>query len=166
MADRPDHLLVAVLVVFVGALVALVASLSALLGRPALLAPGMLAWPGFHLPLTVAAFVGSLLGLAAVPGLLAYKPWAPKLAAGLTLAAMLAGIVGMFLLAPLKGFVYPWPEALTWTAVLLAGTWLIAFCTDPDVLARYAEEEAFPSTTRAGETRGGAGERESAEQAD
>lgn len=166
--DRPPYIRLTALVVGLGALFGLAGSLSALLlGQPAVLGPGMLAWPGWHLPLTLGALVGSLLGLAAMVGLLALRPWAPDLAAALTLVAMLAGLAAMFLLAPIKGFVYPWQEVVLWTTVLLAGLWVVSFCTDADVRARYARERAFESTTAGAGRAAGAGEGEgSAEQAE
>lgn len=161
MADRPEHTVLAALVVAVGALLGLVASLTALLGRPAILAPGMLAWPGLHLPLTLVALVGSVLGLAAAVGLVTMRPWAPRLAGGLALGAMLAGLAALLLVAPLRGFEYPWPEAVAWSAVILAGTWLVAFTTDPVVLSRFDAERSFPSTSPA-QPGGGSGDEDEA----
>lgn len=175
MADRPEHLALTTLVMAVGALVALLVNGTALLGQPVLLGPGLLGWPGVSPFLTILGFVLALLGLAAVGGLLAVRPWAPKLGAGLGLAALLAGLTAVFLVAPLKGFTYPVFDTVLWLSVSIAATWVILFCSRPDVLARYAEEEVFQAAPRAqaaggesgsgGAAQGDAGADESAEAA-
>lgn len=143
MADRPEHLTLTAFVLLVGALVALLANGTALLGDPVLLGPGLLSWPGLSPFLAILGFVLAVLGLAAVAGLLTFRPWAPRLGAGLGLAALLSGVIAVFLVAPLKSFTFPPFDTTFWLIVAIAGVWVVLFCTRPEVRARYAEEAVF-----------------------
>lgn len=146
MADRPMFLNVAAFTVAVGSLVGLVSTGLSLLGTTPILSAGLLSWPGLEPWLTLGAFVGSALGLVTVYGLVRMRPWAPKLGGWLALVASMAGLVAVLVLGPIKGFTFPWREVLLWTAVIVAGLWLIHWCTHEDVVAKFAAQETFPTT--------------------
>lgn len=150
MADRPPYSTVTALTVGVGALIGLISTGTALLGSPMLFEPGLLSWPGLGLALTLGGFLASAVGLATVAGIAALRAWALKTTGVLGLLVVLAALVAMLVLAPLKGFVFPAGEVTFWSLAAVFGVYLMVWSTWDEVAARFAEEESFPSTSPAG----------------
>lgn len=148
--SKPAYLRLAATILAVPSLVGLVTNGTGLLGSPLLLTPGLIAWPGLDLALSLAGFAASAAGLATVYGLLRMRDWAPKVGAVLGVAAAIVGLLAIFLMPALKGWHYPINEILGWSAATIAGLWMVHFCTMPSVVEAFAEEQVFPSTREAG----------------
>lgn len=156
---KPDYLYLAVTILAVPSLVGLITNGTGLLGSPIFLTPGLIAWAGLDLPLSIAGFVASAAGLATVYGLLRLRTWAPRVGAVLGTVAAIVGLLAIVLMPALKGWHYPVNEILGWSVATVASLWLVHFCTMRKVVDAFAEEEVFPSTREAA----GGGEVEAAE---
>lgn len=146
---KPDYLYLAATIFGVASLVGLITNGTGLLGSPIFLTPGLIAWPGLDLPLSIAGFVASAAGLATVYGLLRRRIWAPKVGAVLGAVGMIVGLLATLLMPALKDWHYPFNEMLGWSVAVVASLWLVHFCTMREVVDAFAEEEVFPSTREA-----------------